>query len=184
MEQTPPAEERPSVELRKRVAAHDGAQLLRNPCDNPVCKLSHNKDIDCIEVVWRKYATSAQLHYVHEVILCMLVRDNVSKILGDDSCLPIIHAEDQRWIIEQWLPRAKAAGLAAAASVISTIFLLGQRSRQFNRCWPAKFKFATFTMCTLRAVGSRICGCRDAAMITPIPSRAINERVKASDVRA
>jgi hypothetical protein len=115
--------EEPSVELSKIIAASpDGAQLLQNPYDNPICRLSYNKDVKCIEVVWRRYATSPQLRYIHEIILCMLVKYNVSKILGDDSDLPIIHAEDQRWIAEQWLPRARAAGLKAAASVISMTF--------------------------------------------------------------
>jgi hypothetical protein len=95
---------------------------VQNPCDNPICTLSYNKNVNCIEVVWRKYATSPQLRYVHELILCMLVQYSVSKILGDYTDLPIIHAEDQRWIVEQWLPRAMAAGLKAAASVISMTF--------------------------------------------------------------
>lgn len=80
--------------------SHDGTLLLRNPYDNPICKLSYN----------------------HEIILCMLVKHSASKILGDDSDLPIIHAEDQRWIVQQWLPRARTAGLKAAASVLSLTF--------------------------------------------------------------
>ena len=123
MDHGPPAEEPPLVELSKLVAeSHDGAQLLQNPYDNPICKLSYNKDVKCIEVVWRKYATSPQLRYIHETILCMLVQHSVSKILGDYSDLPIIHAEDQRWVVERWLLRARAAGFKAAASVISMTF--------------------------------------------------------------
>jgi hypothetical protein len=119
----PPEEPPPLIELRKLVSeSHDGARLVQNPCDNPICKLSYNKNVNCVEVVWRKYATSPQLRYVHELILCMLVQYSVSKILGDYTDLPIIHAEDQRWIVEQWLPRAMAAGLKAAASVISMTF--------------------------------------------------------------
>ena len=40
----------------------------------------------------------------------------VGKILGDDTALPTIHADDRRWIAENWLPRAIAAGLTAAAN--------------------------------------------------------------------
>jgi hypothetical protein len=46
----------------------------------------------------------------------MLHEHGASKILGDDRVLPTIHAEDQRWISEDWMPRARAAGLRAAAS--------------------------------------------------------------------
>ena len=123
MDRRLPPEEPPLIELSKLVSeSHDGARLVQNPYDNPICKLSYNKNANCIEVVWRKYATSPQLRYVHELILCMLVQYGVSKMLGDYTDLPIIHAEDQRWIVEQWLPRAMAAGLEAVASVISMTF--------------------------------------------------------------
>lgn len=117
------AEEPLLVELSKLVAeSEDGAQLLQTPYDSPICRLSYNHDVKCIEVVWQKYATSPQLRYVHETILGLLEQHNASKILSDDSNLPIIHAEDQRWIVEQWLPRAKAAGFKAVASVIARTF--------------------------------------------------------------
>jgi hypothetical protein len=56
------------------------------------------------------------------IILRMLVQYRACKILGEDSDLSIIHAEDQRWIAEDWLPRARAAGLKAAASTASMTF--------------------------------------------------------------
>jgi hypothetical protein len=102
--------------------SYEGALLVRNPYDSPICKLSYDEEVRCIEVVWRKYATSAQLRYIHEIILLMLAQHKAETILGDDVDLPIVHAEDQRWITEVWLPRAKAAGLKAAASTISMTF--------------------------------------------------------------
>ena len=112
------------VELSRIVEgeSQEGALLLRNPCDNPICKLGYDEEVQCVEVVWRKYATSAQLRYIHEMILLLLVRHKAEKILGDDTDLPIVHAEDQRWIIDEWLPRARAAGLKAAATKISMTF--------------------------------------------------------------
>lgn len=100
----------------------EGALLLENPDDNPVCSLSYDRDLSCIKVVWRKYATSAQLRFLHETILQMMERYEVQKILGDDRELPILHAEDQRWIIEDWLPRALSVGLNQIASTTSRSF--------------------------------------------------------------
>ncbi len=100
----------------------DGVKLLENPRDNPICSLSYDETIGCVTVVWRKYATSAQLRFVHEAIIQMLSQYRAGKILGDDSELPIVHAEDQRWITEDWLPRAKEAGLKIAAAKISFSF--------------------------------------------------------------
>jgi hypothetical protein len=112
------------VELSRMVEqeSHEGILLLQNPRDNPICKLGYDTEVRCIEVVWRKYATSAQLRYVHEMILLMLRQYSAEKILGDDTELPIIHAEDQRWIIGEWLPRARTAGLKVAASTTSMTF--------------------------------------------------------------
>lgn len=100
----------------------DGSKLLENPKDNPICSLFYDETIRCITIVWRRYPTSAQLRFVHEAMIQMLVQYNTNKILGDDSDLPIIHAEDQKWISEDWLPRAKAAGLKAAAANVPSAF--------------------------------------------------------------
>ena len=62
------------AERRQIVEAEsiDGIEVARNPQDNPICRLSYDESLGCIEVVWRKYATSAQLRFLHEVILEML----------------------------------------------------------------------------------------------------------------
>ena len=65
---------------------------------------------------WKGYATSAQLRYVLECIIEMLHSRGLTRILGEDTALPTILAEDQRWIAEDWMPRAAAAGLLAIAS--------------------------------------------------------------------
>ncbi len=100
----------------------DGGKLLENPSDNPICSLSYDETIRCITIVWRRYPTSVQLRFIHEAMIHMLAQYKANKILGDDSDLPIVHAEDQRWISENWLPRAKAAGLKAAAAKVSSSF--------------------------------------------------------------
>jgi hypothetical protein len=100
----------------------DGAKLLDNPNDNPICSLSYDGNIRCVTIVWRRYPTSVQLRFIHEAMIQMLTRNKANKILGDDSDLPIVHAEDQKWISEDWLPRAKAAGLKAAAAKVPISF--------------------------------------------------------------
>ncbi len=66
-----------------------------------------DSEVPCITVVWKRYATSAQLRYVHEQLLCLLGGGGVA-VLGDDTQLPTIHREDQRWIAENWWPRARS----------------------------------------------------------------------------
>ncbi len=97
----------------------DGALLLKNPGDNPVCSVTYDEKLSCIRIVWHKYATSSQFRLLHELMLQMMEKYDARKILGDDRHLPIVHAEDQLWIIEDWLPRA--------------------RGRRFGRCSGSNF---------------------------------------------
>ena len=104
--------------LARLLANEPGAArvLLDNPEDNPICSISIDRDVPCAVIVWKRYATSTQLRFIHEWLLEVLTRNRLSKLLGDDTALPTIHSHDQRWIAEDWMPRATAAGLKAAAS--------------------------------------------------------------------
>jgi hypothetical protein len=73
-------------------------------------------EIPCVLLVWGRYATSAQLRYVHECALDLLRRNALHKILGDDSALAVIPVDDQAWLREDWMPRALSSGLKASAS--------------------------------------------------------------------
>lgn len=96
--------------------SRDGVMLLTSPEDNPICSISVDHSIPAVLVVWKGYATSAQLRFIHEHMLCMVKKHGVRKILGDDTALPTIHMEDRVWINEEWMPRAVAAGVRAGAS--------------------------------------------------------------------
>ncbi len=45
----------------------------------------------------------------------LLKEHRLNKILGDDTELPTIHEDDQKWIVQDWLPRAIDAGYRVAA---------------------------------------------------------------------
>jgi hypothetical protein len=83
---------------------------------NPVCSVLLDADVPCLTVVWKRPATSAQLRVLHERLLVFLREHKINKILGDDTALPLIEPEDQDWIVQDWMPRAVAAGLKLAAN--------------------------------------------------------------------
>lgn len=99
-----------------RTESSDGARLVANLADNPICRVSVDAAIPCVVLVWGRYATSAQLRYVHECVLDLLRRQALHRILGDDTALAVIPVDDQAWLRDDWLPRALAVGLKAAAS--------------------------------------------------------------------
>jgi hypothetical protein len=94
----------------------DADQALADLQNNPVCAVFFDAEVPCLTVVWKRYPTSAQLRSLHEKLLDLIRKHGVSKILGDDTALPAIDPEDQAWIVRNWLPRAAAAGLKAAAN--------------------------------------------------------------------
>ena len=123
----------------------DSAALVRDIGNNPICCVSYDESIPGIFVEWRSYATSTQLLFIHERVLEFLERHHASKILGDVSGLPTVHTEDQKWIIENWMPRAQAAGLrATAAETADGLFRAarGQRAAcgDAGRCRCALFQ--------------------------------------------
>jgi hypothetical protein len=120
MASSPPKYQRNAALDRLRaqiqLESSDGLRLLKSLRNNPLCALSVDKSVPCVMVVWKRYVTSAQLRFVHEHILRLLIKHKMRAVLGDDTVLPTIHADDQRWIVEDWMPRAQAAGLKACAS--------------------------------------------------------------------
>lgn len=93
----------------------DGLELLKDLEDNPICSISYDESDACIVVLWRRYATSTQLRFIHESIIGLIEKHGASKILGDDTALATIYVADQKWIAQNWMPRAMAAGLKVAA---------------------------------------------------------------------
>jgi hypothetical protein len=109
-------------ELRERLRSEssDSRQLLLDIQENPICRVLVDESIPCVSIAWKRYATSMQLRFVHESALELLRVRGLTKILGDDSNMPIIHEQDQAWIVDSWMPRAIQAGLRAVASKAPT----------------------------------------------------------------
>lgn len=101
----------------------EGALLRQNPANNGVCCVTVDWSVPCLVVMWKKYATSLQLRYVHELVLELLQTHRLHKIAGNDQNLPVIAANDRQWITEDWMPRAVKCGLEAAASRVPATLL-------------------------------------------------------------
>lgn len=127
-----------------RTESSDGARLVSNLADNPICRVTLDASVPCIFVVWQRYATSAQLRFVHERLIELLRREHMSRILGDDSSLALIHVDDQVWLREDWMPRAAAAGLKVAASKSPSAFFGKQSVANVQSGAPAGIELRSF----------------------------------------
>jgi hypothetical protein len=73
-------------------------------------------------VVWRKYATSAQLRFVHEVILKMPAQNAADRILADDFGLANRPRPRSGLNRGRLAAAARTAGLEAIATAVSLTF--------------------------------------------------------------
>ncbi|MBW4565319.1 MAG: hypothetical protein KME32_30380 [Mojavia pulchra JT2-VF2] len=71
---------------------------------------------------WHAYGTSTQFRLISENVLQLLIDKNVGKVVADTTHLPIIAADDQQWVIEDWLPRTIEAGFRACGMVNSRFY--------------------------------------------------------------
>lgn len=94
----------------------EGRSLLDDPDGNPICAVGVDASVPCVTVVWKRYATSLQLRLINERILVLAAQHGLSKVISDDTALPTIHPDDQAWIVNNWMPRAVAAGLRSVAA--------------------------------------------------------------------
>lgn len=117
--------ENPAIQaLRDRLESEssDSLKLLASPAENPICSIQLDESLPGLAVTWKDYATSTQLRFVHEYLLHLIEQHRVTKIFGDDSALRTIVAEDQAWIVQDWMPRAVRAGLRAGAGKVSSAY--------------------------------------------------------------
>jgi hypothetical protein len=113
--------------------------LLADLLNNPVCTVRFDDDVPCVTVIWKRPATSAQLRFIGERLVELIGQHKVSKMLGDDTALPLIEPDDQKWFADDWAPRAAAAGLKVAANKSPESYLgrlaverIKQRQRQLT----------------------------------------------------
>jgi hypothetical protein len=104
------------LRMQMESESRDSAALFNNPAENPICCITFDECLRSVLVVWKQYATHTQIQFVHENILRLTQEHGASRILGDDTALPTIASEDRAWIVENWMPRAVAAGLRFVAS--------------------------------------------------------------------
>lgn len=80
-------------------------------------QIFYDANIDAVVMKWHGYATSAQFKEGTELMLNTLIKHQCYKVLADIKEMTIIGMEDQKWLEEQFLPRAIEFGFKAIAIV-------------------------------------------------------------------
>jgi len=84
-----------------------------------VCSFSIDKASEIILMQWHGYATSSQFRAICESMLQLMKEHNIWRVLADTTHMKMISMEDQKWLDNEWLPRAIAAGYEKCAIIVS-----------------------------------------------------------------
>ncbi len=86
--------------------------------ETPFAVLDWDKSINAVTLRWKAFAYGEAFQTAINKILELLVEKNTNKFLNDTTHMRVIGHNDQTWILENWVPRARAAGLKWNAIVL------------------------------------------------------------------
>jgi hypothetical protein len=82
---------------------------------------------------WRAWANSTEYRAAHEIVLLALRENRASRNLIDATKSRVVSDDDQKWLVEDWIPRAEAAGRRYTAVVIPTSALARTISENIDK---------------------------------------------------
>ena len=86
--------------------------------DTPYILVRWDGDGPWVYVKWKAWANSAEYREAQEIILVALRENRASRNLIDSTDRKVFTEDDQRWLVENWMPRATAAGRRWTAIVL------------------------------------------------------------------
>jgi hypothetical protein len=88
-----------------------------NPTEEKVYQISYDTSTKHVIMRWSGYSTSTKFREGTELMLQLLVENKAKKVLADIKNMTIIGLEDQKWIEQDFLPRAIEQGFSFLALV-------------------------------------------------------------------
>jgi len=86
--------------------------------DTPYILVRWDGDRPWVYVKWKAWANSTEYRAAQEVILLALRENHASRNLIDSTDRRVVSEDDQKWLVENWMPRAAAAGRRWTAIVM------------------------------------------------------------------
>ena len=87
-----------------------------------VYEIYYQPESHCVVMDWDGYATSREFREGTELMLRILVEHKAGKVLADARDMVLIGMEDQKWLHEDFIPRATDAGFRACAIISSVSY--------------------------------------------------------------
>jgi hypothetical protein len=86
--------------------------------DTPYVLVRWDADGPWVYVKWKAWANSTEYKAAQEVIILALRENHASRNLIDSTDRRVVSDDDQKWLVENWMPRAAAAGRRWTAIVM------------------------------------------------------------------
>ena len=86
-----------------------------------------------VYVKWKAWANAAEYRAAQEVVLVAIRENQASRHLIDSTDRRVLTGDDQRWLVEDWMPRAVAAGRRWTAIVLPTSALVRTIEENIDR---------------------------------------------------
>ncbi len=86
--------------------------------DTPYVLVRWDADGPWVYVKWKAWANSTEYRAAQEVIILALRENHASRNLIDSTDRRVVSDDDQKWLVEDWMPRAAAAGRRWTAIVM------------------------------------------------------------------
>ncbi|MCX6292290.1 MAG: hypothetical protein NT126_11080 [Bacteroidetes bacterium] len=84
------------------------------------CIIYYNKELHVVQTRWNGiYVSGDELHKILDSIIELMQIKKTGIVLADARDMKIIASDDQKWIVDDWYPRALNAGFSHEALVVS-----------------------------------------------------------------
>ena len=84
------------------------------------CDIFYNKDLKAVHTVWKGiYSSGAEFRKILDEIINLMSLKKTSAVIADARNMKVISGDDQQWIVNDWYPRAIAAGFKYEALVVT-----------------------------------------------------------------
>jgi hypothetical protein len=84
----------------------------------PYVLIRWDPDGQWVFVQWKAWANSNEYRAAQEMVITALRENHASRNLIDSTDSRVVTEEDQQWLVEDWIPRAIAAGRRWTAIVL------------------------------------------------------------------
>ncbi|HZK74532.1 MAG TPA: hypothetical protein VFD88_11075 [Clostridia bacterium] len=101
--------------MSDRTPASKGGKVY---LDTPYVLVRWDDDGPWVYVKWKAWANSSEYRAAQEVIILAFRENHASRNLIDSTDRRVLSDDDQKWLVENWMPRAATAGRRWTAIVM------------------------------------------------------------------